>query len=241
MRIYTSCLEAVDEVERDLWEMGVEVRTHSMQDKVIEDNPDFYTKELSPYMFQVTKPWDDINQFLIHFAGGSSTEIGRAMTWAEMEFGERVQWLIPINPGEAWKTRGGVWKEFLHEGKFAYTYNERIRTQLVKVVKELENHPGTRQAIIEIHNNEFDLDSMGGVARVPCSMHYQFLIRQDKVDLIYVMRSSDFLTHFGYDNWLAIRLQKYMADTLERKIGRYTFMTGSLHAYYKDLKAKGIF
>lgn len=121
------------------------------------------------------------------------------------------------------------------------TYNQRIRPQLDRIIEELENKPSTRQAIIEIHNNLIDIHQLGGGARVPCSLTYQFLIRDNKLNLTYTMRSTDFLTHFPFDNWLAIRLQKFMGTCLGIKVGRYTFFTGSLHSFYKDMKNRGIF
>jgi len=248
MRIFTTNYEAIREVERDHWEMGIEVKTHSMQDKVIEGNEDFFTKELSPCMFQVTKPVEDMDELLkfYHDSPGLSEELaqfyaeGLDLRWAQEEFKDRVA-EVYLNPGTSWEIRSDTWKEFMHDGKFAYTYNQRIRMQLSIILEELKNHPGTRQAIIEVHNGIMDINSMGGKSRVPCSMHYQILIRNEKVDLIYIMRSSDFLTHFGYDNWLAIRLQKHIANQLNREVGRYTYVSGSLHAYYKDMKTRGIF
>ena len=67
MRIFTTNEEAIKEVERDLWEMGITVKTHSMQDKVIENDEDFFTKELSPYSFQVTNPRGDRDKLLSHY------------------------------------------------------------------------------------------------------------------------------------------------------------------------------
>ncbi len=240
MRIYPNCKEAVGETERQLWEMGIEVRGYSMQDKKVVDEEAFFTKELSPAMFQITNPCPDMDVFLQYFWGEDESRLEAATRWAHGEFEERIAGEY-INPGQAWTHRGEVWTEFLHNGRFAYTYNERFRSQLSRIIRELKNHPSSRQAILEVHNNLLDISSMGGVSRIPCSMHYQILVRDEKVDLIYIMRSTDFLTHFGFDNWLAIRMQKHMAYRLHREVGRYTFFTGSLHAYFKDMKKRGVF
>lgn len=240
MRIYPNCNECIPEVERDLFEMGIEVRGYSMQDKIVQNDEAFFTKELSPAMFQVTNPCPDMDVFLQYFWGEDEARLGAAMRWAHGEFEERIA-SEHINPGQAWTHRNEVWTEFIHNGKFQYSYNERLRPQLTRVIKELKDRPSSRQAILEIHNNLLDIGSMGGISRIPCSLHYQILVRDERVDLIYVMRSTDFLTHFGFDNWLAIRMQKYIADQLHRKVGRYTFFTASLHSYYKDMKKRGIF
>ena len=237
MRLFTTCAEAVREVERDLFEMGIEVRGYSMQDKVVEGNEDYFTKEVTAYGFQITKPMGDPEEFIKYIY---PKDYKRIRSWCDHELKERAS-LTSINPGEAWKIRKEIWEEYLHDGKFGYTYNQRMGYQIPEIIEELETNPATRQAIIEVHNNHKDLNSLGGVKRIPCSMYYQFLIRKEKVEMIYSMRSSDFLTHFCNDNYLAISLQNYVAACLGREVGRYTFFTGSLHAYYKNLKERGIF
>lgn len=237
MRIYTTCQEAVKETERELWEMGIEVRGSSMQDKNVEGDEDYFTKEVTAYGFQITNPPGDPDSF-IHYLFPDDAE--RLLKWCYKELQERIS-ANHVNPGEAWLVRSEVWGEFFHGGRFQYTYNERIRPQINRIIEELHQKPGTRQAIIEIHNNLIDIHSLGGGARVPCSMHYQFLIRNEKLDMIYIMRSSDLLTHFAMDNWLAINLQIHIANALGIKVGRYTFFTGSLHAYRKDMAKRGIF
>lgn len=237
MRIYTTCKEAVKETERDLWEMGIEVHTYSMQDKIIEGDKSFFTKELSPYTFQITKSTQDTDEFVKYL---HPEEYEKLLRWCGSEFIERIASEFK-NPGTAWIIRRDIWKEYIHEHHFAYTYNDRIRFQLERIIEELINKPGTRQAIIEVHNNIRDIDKLGGIGRIPCSMHYQMLIRNNKLDMIYIMRSSDLLTHFANDNWLAIALQKYIAANINVEPGRYTFFTGSLHAYYKDMEKRGIF
>jgi len=89
------------------------------------------------------------------------------------------------------------------------------------------------------------MDSMGGKVRVPCSMFYQFLVRPskgvDKLNAIYVMRSSDLLTHFVNDVYLALKMQEHIATEVGLEVGTFTMFVSSFHAYYKDLKAFGIF
>ena len=238
MRIYKNCKEAVKEVGRDLFEMGIEVQTYSMQDKVVEGDPDFFTQELSPYMFMITDPLLDPESFMQHIF---PEDWEGQLKWCYLEIRERTSDSF-LNPGTAWEIRNEVWAEYIHEGTFAYSYNDRIRVQLPRIITELRNKPGTRQAIVNIHSNfRGDIDKLGGGSRVPCSMHYQFLLRNEKLDLIYVMRSSDYLTHFCNDNWLAIALLGHVCKETGYKPGNYTFTTGSLHAYHKDLKTRGIF
>ena len=240
MRIYANGYELMSEMGRNLWEMGAEVKPKSYQNKDIEGNEDFITKELICEQYCLTKLPDPECLFVF-----SNTK-----EWADAEFIERVtKTLIPINPGEAWKLREEVWKEFLNkDNKFDYTYNERINKPLYcedgminlleKVIKELKHNPDTRQAIVPIFTPK-DIIGIGGVYRIPCSMYYNFLIRtnakgEKQLNICYHQRSSDFVTHFGNDVYLAWRLMEYVAKNLEIKPGYLYHTLDSIHSYKKD-------
>lgn len=247
-RIYTSCMEMVREVERDLWEMGINVPVQSMQDK---QGP-FNTREVRAYGFTITPPFDKADMdAMVEYIFPKSTVV----EYCEQEIKDRTSEQI-LNPGNSYKVRNQVWGDFLHDGKFSYTYSERITPQLMKILKELRDKPGTRQAVINIHSNffdnliqhgehdhqmELDLDRIGGKKRIPCSMYYQMIRRENKLELIYTMRSCDLLTHFPVDIWLAIAMQQYAAGWLGIESGPFHYFTGSLHAYEKDMSARGIF
>ncbi len=75
--------------------------------------------------------------------------------------------------------------------------------------------------------------------RIPCSMYYDFLIRQngkgEKVlHICYHQRSSDFVTHFGNDVYLAWRLMEYVAKEVGSKTSYLYHTIDSLHTYQKD-------
>lgn len=228
MRIYKNCVEAQDEILRDLVEMGINVQPHSMQDKIVKDDESYATKELQGYNYAI-KNFKDISKLE-----------NLNLAWASAELMERINPRY-VNPGEAWRIRSEVWTEFMHEGKFAYTYNNRIRTQLYPIIEELKKHPYTRQAIINIHNNIMDINNLGGVSRVPCSIIYNFIYREDKLDIHYIMRSCDFITHWANDVYLAIELLKYVAAVTGLPVGKFVHFISSLHIYKRDCEGKNIF
>ena len=230
MRIYKNCREAASETKRELKEMGVEVQIESMQDKVVKGDPDYFTNELIGYSYMILDTGDKIE---LPKAFGKEGELD----WAEADFAERIS-CTGANPGEAYKLRG-VWEEFLHDGQFAYSYPERIGTQVLDVINCLEKTPTSRNAIIALWDPTIDIKRIGGKARVPCSMYFQVLIRNGKVNMIYNMRSNDLMTHWCWDIYLAIKLQEYISEQLDMPIGWFVQQIGSLHAYHKDLK--GIF
>ena len=254
MRIYTNILEAVREIERDLFEMGIDVHPQSMQNKNVAENPDYITKEVQGYALKIQRSiWTTANEeAVIHYLFKDEKAAANVLRYIALEFSDRISGHA-YNPGNSYLARAEVWNEFLVGGKFHYTYSERMVYQIPLILKEMEKNPDTRQAIINLHSFicpdqkasaaflSADAFHIGGAGRIPCSMYYQFMIRGGAVDLIYTMRSCDFLTHFPVDLMLALRLQKYFADTLSRPVGNFTYFAGSLHAYAKDMKARGIF
>lgn len=224
MRIYSNCYELMSEIFREVWEMGHIVHTNTMQNKLIKGNEDYQTKEVVMYSYCLT----GLKQVSYLFFADN-----RAREWAEAEFKERID-SKPINPGEAWRLRPHVWKEFINaDKKFDYSYNERMIGKVKEIINLLKHDPDSRQAIINIWNDE-DYNGIGGHKRVPCSMYYQFLIRKGQLNIIYNQRSADVVTHFGNDVYLAYSLMEYIAKEIGVKSGYLYHNIGSLHSYKKD-------
>lgn len=243
MRIYTNAQEMVEEVKRDLAEMGIVVRPATMQDKYVKGNPDYETKELQNYSYcllnaksqdipGVTQPWAD-------------AEFEERVTdpWERDWEGKRILFQVPkfINPGEAWKLREEVWSEYMHDGKLAYTYNELLwnNDQLTKIMNRLKEDPDSRQLWISLWNPDKDPDFLGGVSRVPCSLGYGLQVRDGKLNMHYVMRSCDFVTHFRNDVYLAIKFLEWVAEKTGYPVGDFTHTMFSCHVYNKDIQ--GVF
>jgi len=261
MRIYTNPFEAAKETERDLFEMGIDVHPQTMQDKDVRDNDDYITKEVRGYSFKIVNWVYSLAELRIMMKHFFPVHFSSALTYVLSEFRDRTSGKA-LNPGNSYKCREVLWTEFMHDGKFSYTYSERMEPQLEYITNQLKINPETRQAIINIHTNicpevdrtipdtaqdvnhvclSADLYHTGGKARIPCSMYYQIMIREGRVDLIYTMRSCDLLIHFPIDISLALCLLDYFADILKLKHGTFTYFTGSLHAYKKDMINRGIF
>ena len=224
MRIFSTFAEALNEIKRELKEMGMVVKTKSVQNKDISENEDYRCYEVQDYSYRVTKP-DYLTIPL------------RSPEWARAEFFERVGGQ-PLNPGQAWKYREDYWKQFLNrEGKFDYAYPERMTANLENVIDALKKDPSTRRAYLSILGNQDPPNNFG--CRFPCSIGYHFLYRGDQLNIKYHLRSSDFFEHFNYDIYLADRLKNYVADRVGMKPGFFTHEIGSLHCFYKDVK--GVF
>lgn len=249
MRIYADAYELMSETGRNLYEMGAIVKPKHYQNKNIKGKDEFITKELICEQYCLIGMDDE--KWLFTFMEEGARE------WAEAEFQERISGK-ELNPGEAWKLRGKVWEEFLVNGKFDYTYPERINqkviykknytTKLQAIIQLLKDDPDTRKAVLNIYGGYFggssygmidDADRLDGHARIPCSMYYDFLIRDNakgekQLNICYHQRSSDFVTFFGTDVWFAWKLKEYVADQLSIKPGYLYHSIDSLHCYKKD-------
>lgn len=247
MRIFKTAVEARQEILRDLVEMGVVVHNFSYQDKVVEGDPDYDTLEMIGYTYAITSFSPEIWLPLIECCGLS-------LDYISMEFRERTA-AIPRNPGKAWEYRPDVWKEFIQrDGRFHYTYSERMvsavdahgERYLWRAIRELRERPGSRQAIVTIYDKHSDTWNWGGGGRVPCSMHYQFMIRGGRLHTIYSQRSCDFMEHFPYDMVLGMMLAAYVWVAVQEnngpeiRQGHFVHQFGSLHAFRKNMP-EGVF
>lgn len=237
MRIFTCALEMIKEVERDLFEMGTQYQSSTVQDQTVIDDPNFRTMELCGYGYTLTN-LDPANLWSMIQYSDKVNE-----TWLNNEIEERLHGLAgqPLNPGVAWIYNAEFWQKFIRNNVFSYSYAERFQAQLPYIIRELQNKPHTRQAIMTMYDRHQDMLHWGGRDRVPCSISYQFLLREDKLVLIYNQRSCDFVKFFPSDVWLTVNLLLHVAKAIGKEPGQFIHFLGSLHAFAGDLKDKDIF
>jgi hypothetical protein len=112
---------------------------------------------------------------------------------------------------------------------------------LADVVKQLAREPHTRQAILPVFFPE-DTGAVHG-GRVPCSLFYQFLVRNNEMDVSYVIRSCDMVRHFRDDIYLTVRLLLWVLAECRKlnptafadvKPGSFVMLITSLHMFQND-------
>lgn len=223
MRFYADFPQAINELKRELKEMGLQVKTKSVQNLDISKNDDYQSLELQNYTYTVLKAdWRDIPL--------------KSQEWASADFHERISGKN-INPGEAWKIRGDYWRKFLvgDPPRFHYTYAQRMMYPLEDVIDLLKKDLSTRRAYLSIFNSDEDaVDELD--TRIPCSLGYWFNYRNNQLNVTYLQRSSDFSEHFNYDIYMATRLKDYVAEKIEVQPGTFTHWLGSFHVFAKDVK-----
>ena len=239
-RIFKDCLEMVQEMDRELKVSGITVPVKHYQNKeLVGDNQN--TKELLGVNFIISKPSlkkRDMLEFLF------KEDADNIEKYCEQEILDRVN-REGLNPGNSYKIRLDLWQSLMSKKdgeKFDYTYSERINyhTQLDNAISALKDDIHTRRAMIMIFKPEDTDESTGLATRIPCSISYQFLIRNNKLMLIYYIRSNDYFKHFAIDIWLANAMQEYVVEQLKDtypnlKVGSLNYYCGSFHAYNEDL------
>jgi thymidylate synthase len=228
----------------DLSLYGQTVDTGHWQGVSTQGHPEMMTREILNAM--VSAPIPPTVDALIE-----ATECN--MPWAEEEFMERVGG-EPHNPHRS--MQHWPWWRGQIDDTMSHTYSERfwpsvyegdegtnyfhtgIRYRfgdLQDVINLLQDHPYTRQATFPIFFPE-DTGAVHG-GRVPCTLHYHFLRRQDKLHLWYAIRSCDAVRHFRDDVYMAGRLCQWVLNQLEWhdvSPGLLYFTAYSFHVHRAD-------
>lgn len=208
------------------------VNTGTWQSMDVSSSPLHATHELYNVTHQIRIPSGLSRDAL-------AAELHADLPWAENHFRERVNG-EPINPGvewENWPYHSG--QKNLHRrntagepDKFDHNYMERYWPKeaglaqgddgyplahsgirfaygdLGDVVNQLVQSPGTRQAYLPVFFPE-DTGAVDG-QRVPCSLGYHFMMRDDTLLVQYNLRSCDIFRHFRNDIYMTLRLAQWV-------------------------------
>lgn len=245
-RIFKDCEQMIREIDRELKVSGITVPVKHYQNKRLEGDSQ-KTKELIGVNFTISKPYLGRREMLDFIF---KEDAPRIEEYCRVEFEDRIN-RERLNPGNSYLIRLDLWQQFMarsKEGKFDYTYSERMNDwrQLDHAIAALKEDVNSRRAMVMIFKPEDTCSSAGFATRIPCSISYQFLIRNNRLIVVYYTRSNDYFNHFAIDIWLAAELQAYMVSELsgtypELKPGQLEYFAGSLHAYHDDISKWVIF
>jgi thymidylate synthase len=116
---------------------------------------------------------------------------------------------------------------------YGYCIHDKFTFDQWNMVKELlKRDRHTRQAIIHIKEPRNVIDNP--TKDLNCTIALQFLLRNNKLDMITTMRSNDIWLGLPYDVFNFTCMQMQMAMELDVEIGVYYHNVGSLHLYKKD-------
>lgn len=167
------------------------------------------------------------------------------LDWAKEHFNERVSG-IPFNPPpshEKWRTKTNEY--FSSDRQFSHTYPERYwyshlvhqgyrfdNGDLNTLVELLKKEPDTRQAVLPMFIYEDMTAALQG-ERVPCSLSWNFIIRNNKMDCTYTLRSCDAVRHLHNDVYFTNRLVLWIIKKtgLDIEPGKMILNITSLHCF----------
>lgn len=117
-----------------------------------------------------------------------------------------------------------------HDHTFTGAYGPKWIEQLPFILDALKSDDHSRQAVVNIWR-----DRPRASADTPCTLSWQFLIRDELLHMITTMRSNDVWLGTPYDLFSFTMIQQWLAAQLGVKAGSYAHRVGSFHAYVRDL------
>jgi hypothetical protein len=249
MKTFSKPSDSIKWSKERLINFGQEVEIEKWQSTKAPDT----TWELMNHSFQFTIP--ETREELVK-------EVKPNLPWANDHFNERVSGL-PLNPPPShnwWPYAQKNNEQFGGLEKFSHTYPERIWPKYRDITEDgispikgfrygygdfgdvidlLRREPFTRQAFLPIWFPE-DTGSVHG-ERVPCSIGYHFMRRNDRLHMVYYIRSCDYIRHFRDDIYMACLKLFWILEKLgfdEKwqgvKPGYFAMHITSLHCFNKE-------
>lgn len=246
-------MRSAPRVDNDRWQ-GVDVsrdpsaRMYELRDVVVGaplggmEDLDHWRDDVRPNL-----PWAD--DHFLERVGGEPLNPG--VQWANWPWGESAarfrdkdeqfnhSYMERLWPRHARMTPGGRidGTESLEPRMgIAWSYGD-----LDSLVDLLARDPHTRQAWIPLFFPEDTGWGDGG--RKPCTLGYQFIMRDDRLSMFYPLRSCDLVRHLRDDVYLAVRLLLWVLGRLRERDperwtrvvpGDYSMWITSLHCFEND-------
>lgn len=255
MKYYTCFADAIKAVGENLRRNSKLVHPDKWQGIDVAKRPEAAMHEVLHTSFAVMTGGNEDLQNL-------RADIGPNMPWADDHFRERVEG-FPSNPGDTWRSwpwANAADKHRTEGEKFTHTYMERYWPKynaegvkrygimyeygdLNNVVEHLAKHPESRQAFLPVWFPEDTGVTHEG--RVPCTLGYHWIRRDDLLHTTYYIRSCDFYRHFRDDLYLSQRLTIWMLDRLREESlnwsfvrpGLFVFHCVSMHLFVNDFRS----
>lgn len=253
-----------EEVKPTRWQ-GVDVSTNpaakmredlhvSMQFDMAGEALNFYAMAIQPNM-----PWAD-NHFMERVCG---YPINPGIEWANWSHGVNAEKALNQHGMFNHNYMERYWPRFARKvrgntpGEYRGHLNEAAHNRIVHpvyglageygdlggLVRDLANEPDTRQAYLPVWFPEDTGDAHKG--RKPCTLGYHFIMRKNRLDVTYYLRSCDLANHFRDDVYLTVRLLLWVLDECRKlnpgvwnsvQPGKFTMHITSLHMFVNDYR-----
>lgn len=111
-------------------------------------------------------------------------------------------------------------------------YGPKWIEQLPYVIDTLLDDRSSRQAVVNIWR-----DRPRQSHDTPCTLSWQFFVRDEKLEMHTHMRANDVWRGLPYDIFNFTQIQRWLAATLYLPCGEYHHHVGSMHIYESDIPA----
>lgn len=201
---------------------------------------DLVSKELTNYpVDDENMAYEMINANLVLFDPTRNTmcECERKMPM-RYAIGELLWYNSRNNTWKGISKYSTFWKNISDDGEhvnsnYGWCIHDKYTFDQWEMVRELlKRSPNSRQAVIHIKEPR---DVIKRPSKdVNCTIALQFILRNNKLDLIVTMRSNDIWLGLPYDVFNFTCMQIQMAMELGVDVGTYYHNAGSLHMYKRD-------
>ncbi|HCD53579.1 MAG TPA: thymidylate synthase [Balneolaceae bacterium] len=114
------------------------------------------------------------------------------------------------------------------------------QNQFKNVIELLKRRRDSKKAVIQIYDKIDLVDHLKDNVSTPCTLSFQFLVREEKLIMITNMRSNDIVYGLPHDIFAFTMIQELVARELGYKLGDYVHNVGSLHYYAEDKFEKNL-
>lgn len=184
------------------------------------------TKEITPVTITITNP----RKRLI-------THPVRKLNYG-FTIGEALWYLSGTDDVEQVAHYNKQWRNYSDDGKtlngaygkriFQYEENGEIINQIEAVIEKFKQDKDSRHGTVLIFKPS---DLIKTTKDVPCNNMLRFSIRNNKLQLMNVVRSNDIVFGLPYDIHFFTLLQELVAARLGVELGNYVHVVDSLHLY----------
>ena len=151
-------------------------------------------------------------------------------TYAEIEW----HWYLSEDRSvEGIKQHAKIWDK-MHSGNnivnsnYGWLWNRN--NQLNKCISELKHNRNSRKAYLTLFDgkekDDYSYDT-------PCTLNIGFYIHDNSLCMNVIMRSNDLIYGFCNDQYAFSKLQQYVANELNLKVGNYFHYASDFHIYSK--------
>ncbi len=118
------------------------------------------------------------------------------------------------------------------ERLFNYNGNNQVET----VITLLKSWKSSRRAVVQL----FDASDLSHDS-IPCTCTWQFLIRDNKLNMFVNMRSNDAYLGLPHDVFAFTMFQEIVAKSVGVEMGEYKHAVGSLHLYSRHYEGARLY